>query len=87
MKNIFISSIKINKVRHLNNLQIDIAESEKKYLIITGKNGKTSLLDSMNIFFDKILNFNDPIAVKKRIHENCSVIKMMVDKYQKSANT
>lgn len=63
MKNIFISSIKINKVRHLNNLQIDIAESDKKHLIITGKNGsgKTSLLDSMSIFFDKILNFNDPM--------------------------
>lgn len=49
MDNIFIKKIKINKVRHLHTLEIPISESERKHLMITGKNGsgKTSLLNAI----------------------------------------
>jgi predicted ATP-binding protein involved in virulence len=46
MEEIFITKIKINKVRHLENIEIPIDEKERKHLILTGKNGsgKTSVL-------------------------------------------
>ena len=58
MHTCFISNIKINKVRHLENLKIELSAKEKKHLIITGKNGsgKTSLLNSMAIFLNSITN-------------------------------
>ena len=44
MEQLFVSNIKINKVRHLNNISIGLSKQERKHLIITGKNGsgKTS---------------------------------------------
>ena len=47
MEEIFITKIKINKVRHLENIEITIDEKERKHLILTGKNGsgKTSVLN------------------------------------------
>lgn len=46
MEDVFVSNIHINKVRHLENLDIPLSTSERKHLILTGKNGsgKTSLL-------------------------------------------
>ena len=46
MEDIFIKNIHINKVRHLENVDISISETERKHLILTGKNGsgKTSVL-------------------------------------------
>lgn len=61
MRDIFISNIQINKVRHLKELEIPLSKEQKKHLIITGKNGsgKTSLLDSISTFFNSILCDND----------------------------
>ncbi len=44
----YITKIKINKVRHLKNIEIDLG-NEKKHLILTGKNGsgKTSVLEEL----------------------------------------
>lgn len=49
MEDIFIKQIKINKVRHLQDMIIEISDSERKHLMITGKNGsgKTSLLNAV----------------------------------------
>ncbi len=46
MDDIFIKNIHINKVRHLENIEIPISETDRKHLILTGKNGsgKTSVL-------------------------------------------
>lgn len=48
MNNIYIKRIRINKVRHLQDMDINIAD-ERRHLIITGKNGsgKTSLLETI----------------------------------------
>jgi predicted ATP-binding protein involved in virulence len=45
---VFIEKIKINKIRHLENFEINLG-NKKKHLIITGKNGsgKTSLFDEI----------------------------------------
>lgn len=63
MEKIFISNIKINKVRHLENIEIKLSDQEAKHLIITGKNGsgKTSLLNSVATFLGSITNSDDPI--------------------------
>ncbi len=49
---IFISKIMINKVRHLEQIEIPLSDEKMKHLIITGKNGsgKTSLLDAIADF-------------------------------------
>ena len=49
MENIFITKIHIEKVRHLNNIDINLSDTQRKHLIFTGKNGsgKTSLLEAM----------------------------------------
>lgn len=53
----FIKKIKINKVRHLTNIDIDITENKMKHLIITGKNGsgKTSLLEQIEAYLEVYL--------------------------------
>ena len=49
MEETFITSIKINKVRHLEGLEIRLSDTERKHLILTGKNGsgKTSVLEAL----------------------------------------
>lgn len=46
MESIFITNLKLKKVRHLKDLEIKISDTERKHLILTGKNGsgKTSIL-------------------------------------------
>lgn len=54
MNQFFIKNIKINKVRHLKNINIPISEKERRHIIFTGKNGsgKTSILDAISEFID-----------------------------------
>ena len=49
MHDVFMTKIHINKVRHLQNITIDLSDTKRKHLILTGKNGsgKTSLLEAM----------------------------------------
>jgi predicted ATP-binding protein involved in virulence len=49
MRDVFITKIHIDKVRHLQNVDITLSEIERRHLILTGKNGsgKTSLLEAM----------------------------------------
>lgn len=49
MNDIFIREIIVNKVRHLQDINIPISVDERKHLILTGKNGsgKTSLLEAI----------------------------------------
>ena len=54
--NYFIKNIHINKLFHLENIDISIANEKYPHLIITGKNGsgKTVLLNAVSTFFDMI---------------------------------
>lgn len=38
MEQIFIKNIKINKVRHLKNLDLPVCENKCKHIILTGQN-------------------------------------------------
>ena len=54
MKNIFITDIKIENVRHLKNIDISLPKDKVKHLILTGKNGsgKTSVLDALSHYLN-----------------------------------
>lgn len=69
MEQLFVSSININKVRHLSNIVIDLSKLEKKHLIITGKNGsgKTSLLDAIAVFLNSVTNSNEPVKAMQNL--------------------
>ncbi len=56
-KNIFISEFQINKVRHLENINIPINKEKLKHLIFTGDNGsgKTSVLEECKNYLQKLL--------------------------------
>jgi len=58
---VFITDIRVNKVRNIENFDIHISDKEKKHLIITGKNGsgKTSLLLELKQFLTQISNGQD----------------------------
>ncbi|MDR1641576.1 MAG: AAA family ATPase [Clostridiales bacterium] len=49
MEDVFITKIHIGKVRHLENFDITLSDTERKHLIITGINGsgKTALLEAL----------------------------------------
>lgn len=52
----YISSIHINKIFHLENLDIHVSTGKRQHLLLTGKNGsgKTSLMNAIMEFIDKI---------------------------------
>lgn len=69
MEDIFIKNIKINKVRHLENIEIQLDDQERKHLILTGKNGsgKTSVLEVIrnNLglgIFDRLADYINQLA-------------------------
>lgn len=86
MKKIFISNIKIEKVRHLKNLKIEISDEEKKHLILTGKNGsgKTSLLNSIADFLNSITKSNDPMDTMRYLKLDKKNLLHAVDKSEDS---
>lgn len=57
---LFLTRIHINKVFHLENIDIEIDEQEKKHLILTGKNGsgKTSVLRALANFLQRIKDWD-----------------------------
>lgn len=62
MEQIFIKNVKINKVRHLKNIDIQICDDKRKHVILTGKNGsgKTSVLDAIASFIRLVTTEESP---------------------------
>lgn len=56
MDRVFITDLTIEKVRHLENIEIPLCKDELKHLIITGKNGsgKTSVLSALTLSLNAI---------------------------------
>ena len=48
----FITKVKINKIRHLRDIEIKLPEDKRTHLILTGRNGsgKTSVLESIRLW-------------------------------------
>lgn len=64
MTDTFITKIHVKKVCHIEDFAIPLSETERKHLVITGKNGsgKTSLLREINTFLARNLSL---VPVKK----------------------
>ncbi len=63
----YITSLKIKKIRHLENVEILISDEKRKHLILTGKNGsgKTSVLDEVKLCFSvEFFGGNDDLDIK-----------------------
>jgi predicted ATPase len=83
----FITEIKVNNLRCLNNLDIKLSEDKKKHLILTGRNGsgKSTLLEGIKAYctavqegnFEEIKNFCD--------NYNCDKTTPEYDKYVSNA--
>ena len=60
MEQTFLTELRIEKVRHLHNITIPLSQTERKNLILTGKNGsgKTSVLKSLAEFLKYIISYS-----------------------------
>lgn len=69
MEQIFIQNIKINKVRHLEQIDLPVGECERKHIILTGKNGsgKTSVLDAVATFIHSVTVGKNPEQIMEDI--------------------
>ncbi|MFN8576109.1 MAG: AAA family ATPase [Candidatus Sericytochromatia bacterium] len=80
MENVFLEKIIINKVRHLENIEIELS-SEKKHLILTGKNGsgKTSVLLAIK---DLLLNLCTNKSYQNVLKEKNMLLKQTDHDYK-----
>lgn len=69
MENTFLTSVDIQKVRHLHDILVPLSDKERKHLILTGKNGsgKTSVLDALSDFLDFVVDFDFDKCLRERI--------------------
>ena len=76
--------MRIDKVRHLKNINIQISENECRHIILTGKNGsgKTSVLDAIAIFINSITTGTNPAEVDAKINDT----KERIEFYVKTQN-
>ena len=88
MENMFITKIRVNKIRHIENLDIDLSWSKKMNLIITGKNGsgKTSLLETIrdiikNIAEKTYLYSSLPIDMNDNVDLEESIVRYDLTMY------
>ncbi|MBR1740632.1 MAG: AAA family ATPase [Lachnospiraceae bacterium] len=81
MYDIYLKQITIDKVRHLENLQIPISE-EKKHLILTGKNGsgKTSLLKALSGQLDSLSMNGDFYEIEQEINNAKNRINTLIER-------
>lgn len=85
--NYFIKKIHINKLFHLNDIDIPVADEKSPHLIITGKNGsgKTVLMNAVADFFEIIKN--DTSVEKEDLYARVDVqsdfLGTIVEKYNK----
>lgn len=70
MNHLYITNIHIDKVRHLQNIDIPVGSVEnRKHLILTGRNGsgKTSLLEAVKGYLNSVSTTNDPYEARKNL--------------------
>ena len=85
--NYFIKNIHINKLFHLNDIDIPIADEKCPHLIITGKNGsgKTVLLNAISDFLNIIKNDSSANTedLYGRVDVQSDLLGSIVEKYNK----
>lgn len=82
MEQVILNNIEIKKVRHLKNIDINIAEGKCKHVILTGKNGsgKTSLLDSMAAFIGSVTTGINPQEIISNIEYDKDAIQYYTER-------
>ena len=82
----YITSIHVNQIFHLKDLDIPVSTDKKQHLLLTGKNGsgKTSLMNAMmefieKIYADKPLQFLDYDKTLKSFNEALEQYKQQGD--------
>lgn len=77
MNSTFITEIKIDKLRHLENVNIELDRDEPKHLLLTGKNGvgKTTILNAMRDWMRFIQNPNTDLKSLKWSIEQSKILK------------
>ncbi len=80
----FITSIHINQIFHLKDLDIPLSSECRQHLLLTGKNGsgKTSLLNAIMEFIDKI--YKDKDMKFMSYHKHLNSCKETLDRYRKT---
>ncbi len=80
----YITSIHINQIFHLKNLDIPISEEKKQHLLLTGKNGsgKTSLMNAIMEFIEKI--YMDKDLQFLSIQKNLDSCKQTLERSKKA---
>ena len=60
MREAFMTALRIPHVRHLKNIRIPLSATQRKNLILTGKNGsgKTSVLEKLKYFFSNAVDIS-----------------------------
>ena len=81
MEQLFITKLIIEKVRHLENIQIPLSQTKLKHLIITGKNGsgKTSVLEAMTMFLNTISTTDNLIQEEKYLLGDKRLLQLALD--------
>jgi predicted ATPase len=84
MEEIFITKIQINKVRHLENIEIPIDEKERKHLILTGKNGsgKTSVLNYLKQYLTLFQGAGTSLSNLQQQKQNITTWEMAIISYE-----
>lgn len=70
MNRIFMTKLTIEKIRHLNKIDIPLSENSIKHLVLTGKNGsgKTSVLEALGTYLNSIATMVDLKETEKLIN-------------------
>lgn len=71
MEQTFLTELKISRVRHLKDITIPLSQTERKNLVLTGKNGsgKTSVLKSLAVYLEYVVSssFIDKVTLERYI--------------------
>ena len=79
MKNIYVSNIKIENIRHLKNIDISLPKDEVKHLILTGKNGsgKTSVLDALSRYLNTVATSDRLTEAQKYLQKHKNALEKL----------
>lgn len=77
MKRNFITEIEINKLRHLENINIDLDKSNPKHLLLTGKNGvgKTTVLNALKNWLRIVQNPSIDFKSLRMFQKNSKILE------------
>src|ERR1700733_2993507 len=84
MEEIFATKIKINDVLNIKDFEIPLSETERRYLIITGKNGsgKTTVLINIKNYINSLTSYGD---YETLIERNDIELKLLNNLYEQKA--